>query len=213
MALYATHIRFAKDLLEFLEVKDFLDYYSGTTYPDSRNFTKVAREKTHGAKTPNNPFAPGLSDFERGWAAHNLYDELSVDYYKKNSPWPDEDIEIIGRLWFFVTAEKVVEELFSLAILGEDSLWLTKVRSPEKTPGGEELKTLQGFYTLISQTYSQPLDLKDFRKLFLNFGASPEFADNIMVFAEQINNDQALVKEIAGFYEKILFLVVKNKHI
>lgn len=41
MALEATHLRFALDLLPKLEVKDINDYLAGSIYPDSRYTTGI----------------------------------------------------------------------------------------------------------------------------------------------------------------------------
>ncbi|MFH1835317.1 MAG: hypothetical protein ABH851_03910 [Methanobacteriota archaeon] len=63
MALELTHVLFARDLKDKLNVQNEAEYYAGTVYPDSRYTTGIQRDKTH-VKAPLDPFVEGLDDFE-----------------------------------------------------------------------------------------------------------------------------------------------------
>ncbi|MFH1253180.1 MAG: hypothetical protein V1664_02505 [Candidatus Uhrbacteria bacterium] len=213
MALYATHLRFAHELVPFLEIKDLSAYYSGVTYPDSRNMTKLERHKTHDLESLRDPFKKELDDFSKGWAIHNLYDEKSEDFYVKTAPWPDEELMAPNRLWLYTTAEKVVEDQISFNILGQTlPLIIKKIVCPAKSPNDEDHQLLENFYSLMIKSYQRRslLTFEDYQGIFIGCGSSSEMVKKIAEFTEQIMAEPEKVRQITGFYDRILKSVLEK---
>lgn len=81
MALIATHIRFALDLLEKYNVANLDKYISGTLYPDSRYISNLDRGLTHSV----NNFAIDC-DFRNGWLVHVYCDSIQSRVIKERFP-------------------------------------------------------------------------------------------------------------------------------
>ena len=113
MALEASHIRFALDIKDKLEVTDLKKYIPGIIYPDSRYVTKIDRELTHPQDLLDNHYSH-LDDFNKGCYAHLLYDDILRNYTKQTLSDMFTDIDSSqdsGReLWIRMTALKILQD-------------------------------------------------------------------------------------------------------
>lgn len=85
MALEATHIRFAFDLKAIYGVQDIERYISGAIYPDSRYITGVDRLITH-PEHYRDWDLKNINDFQKGWFAHLLADDIQREIIKEFLP-------------------------------------------------------------------------------------------------------------------------------
>jgi hypothetical protein len=153
MAMEATHVRFALELAGVLGVKDLRAYLSGAVYPDSRYLTGVARSATHAEGSPQDPFASGLSDFERGWATHIVYDAHTSELARCEldvllpDAWQAENWR-----WPWVTARKLVEELGTCRLMGE-RVTVMQTLEPVEYPFGENREVMEKYYEIQRKGY------------------------------------------------------------
>lgn len=203
MAMEATHVRFARDLAGTLGVTDEGAYYSGAIYPDSRYATGIPREATHdGPACPRNPFAPGLSDFEKGWATHLLYDRESGPARKEALAGLVRD-EDQSDGWAFHTALKLVEDMESVRVLGKDAAILRSVRA-FKRPLGEDSSTVDRYYADMRAAYEAPCDSPtDYVAFSVKLGIPRARADRMVALAAGFHADTAVRKAILGIYSNI----------
>ena len=203
MAMEVTHVRFARDLKDVLDIEDDVSYYSGSVYPDSRYFTGNRRRSTHGQGNPVNPFVEGLSDFEKGWASHFLYDKLAKPHYKKLSPCSDDKPGIYNRYWQFSTAEKVIEDMNSWDRLGDDREIVTSLQINER-PRGEDPALLEKYYSSLRDSYKKPLTLEVYVAFWETMIPDKEVIAILKNNVEQIQADETMVKKIQNIYPKVL---------
>lgn len=204
MAMTITHLRFAQEVSEFLKIQNFSAYYSGVAYPDSRNVTGIARLQTHQEENIN-PFKSGLTDFEKGWQVHSFYDQFAKDGYISLTPWPKENLDITSsRVWCFATAEKIVEDLMNLEVIGHEiSSLIKKIVCPALSPLGEDQILLKKYYAFITEMYSRKPKISDYRKMLSLCGTKPEAVDEVINYTEQISNDEVLKQKIKNIYNEV----------
>ena len=101
MAMEMTHVRFAKELQEILNVSDVNAYYCGAIYPDSRYFTGLPRVRTHGEHSPKLSSLQNATDFEKGWATHLYYDEVATAKLRSIPGCPSGKNEQGNYIWQF----------------------------------------------------------------------------------------------------------------
>jgi len=206
MALTLTHLRFGQEIMRHLRVSDVAAYYSGIIYPDSRILTGLPRIRTHGEDCPGNPFAPGLSDFERGWAAHILYDHLAHPHYFGLSPQSLSPEELVGDLrrstWIYITAIKTVEDLQSFGLVAAEKFFQS-LPIPA-SPRGESADLLRRYFDLQRKMYARRPGPAEYRALRSNFQIKPELMDGIAAVTARIQADNALLSKVAAIYQSIL---------
>jgi len=203
MAMEVTHVRFARDLKEFLDIEDLDAYYSGSVYPDSRYFTGIDRKLTHGENNPVNPFIEGLSDFEKGWASHFMYDRLAKPYYLKLSPYSDDQLGFNNPFWQFSTAEKLIEDMESWQQLGEDHSIITDLRVYER-PRGEDPALLEEYYEALRTSYLKHLSLDVYVEFWKSINLNEDIIKALTMNVELILSDESLVKRIHDIYPSVL---------
>ncbi len=202
MALTLTHLRFARDILDLSRAGDRGAYYAGAVYPDSRMLTGLPRERTHGRGNPVDPFAPGLTDFEKGWAAHEFYDHLSHIWYTRLSPWPENAADRQKKWWKYITAIKTVEDMQSYeAVGGEDFFGAMPVPRP---PRGEDPALLELFFRLNFDFYARPPNADSYDRLRADCRMSDEIISGIKAFVLEILAEPETVTRIARIYPAVL---------
>jgi len=202
MALTLTHLRFSRDILGLLRVEDRGAYYAGVVYPDSRMLTGLPRTRTHGDGNPVDPFAPGLSDFEKGWAAHEYYDRRSHTWYTRLSPWPEVYEDKERKWWSYITAVKTIEDMQSSeAVSGAEFFRSMPVPKP---PRGEDPALLELFFRLNADFYARPVNLEAYDRLRADCRMSTETIVGIKECVNEILGDRATVERIAAIYPTIL---------
>jgi len=206
MAMQATHVLFARDLAKFLEVKDQNAYYSGAIYPDTRYATKIDRNLTHGVPAPQDPFAIGLTDFERGWATHNLYDleagkELEL-ILKKKTQGPEG--------WTGYTAAKIFEDRHSWKKLGKDAKIFASLKF-DKPYRKESLEQLNSFTDMLRKLYIPEPTTEAYEYLCRGFGISEERMKLVEAAEERFTSEPAVGEQILAVYETVLQRVKPRK--
>lgn len=105
MPLAATHINYALELKDSLNIKNLNEYLAGALYPDSRCITKIDRKLTHDNSFLNKKINK-LSDFEKGWYTHLLCDN-SFNVFKDSLLQTNE----ISNDWPSYTAFKILLDI------------------------------------------------------------------------------------------------------
>lgn len=203
MAMEATHVRFARDLSERLGVLDFVAYYSGAVYPDSRYATGIPRTATHNdSLCPQDPFQHGLGDFEKGWATHLIYDRESMLARREALTMIPDEFRNDG--WAFFTSVKLIEDMESVRQLGEDIAILRELRLTER-PCGEETAPMERYYADLREAYATACDdIADYRAFSVKLGIAEERADRMAGLAHRFLSDPAIVKAILDVYPRVL---------
>ncbi len=202
MALTLTHLRFARDIMGLIDVKDRAAYYAGAVYPDSRYVTGLHRAKTHGGGSPADPLASGLSDFEKGWAAHEYYDERAHVWYSQLSPWREKVEAEQRRWWLFITAVKAIEDLQSFDAAG--GLGPFQPLVPPAPPRGEAAELLARYYRLNEELYSRRPTLREYDIMWKECRISQDLIDGLNENVGALLGDDEKCREIAGIYSAVL---------
>ncbi len=203
MALEATHVRFALDLLPVLPVVDIGGYCAGAVYPDTRYVTRVDRNVTHGLDCPHDPFAEGLTDFQRGWATHLLYDHLAGDAMKQYLSPELGSLSAGSPAWVEFTAMKVVEDLETLR-RRPDVLDHLRRLSIRKSPSGESLEQLQLHFSLTSTLYRSVPEFREYSQWFCAIGAPKDLTYGIAGLAQSMVENAELFANLTAIYEQTL---------
>lgn len=206
MALEATHVRFALALLSRLNISDLVAYCSGAVYPDTRYTTGLDRQKTHGAGSPHDPFAEGLTDFERGWATHLLYDELEGAAIRALMPSHLGIVEQNGAAWIEMTAMKIVEDMNSVRELQKNVSYMFGLRV-DVPPCEEDVNRIQKFFAFTSELYKTKCTLLDYMEWVRSIGASDEIAVALQKRTAEILADENLCKKIETIFTSSLYPV------
>ena len=204
MALQATHFRIAKDLAETIEIKDLEAYYCGALYPDSRYRTDIPRSDTHGPQCPHNPFDPSLTDFEKGWATHLLYDEISGAMQKAIMPTDMIHTMNLDHTWAYFTAIKIVEDMFCVDAIGTDISILTKLVVQE-TPNNELIDILYEHYSSLDTLYgSQSPSFEHHQQQFLDMNLPKAIIADMRLIAEELMQNETEAQKIKTIYDETL---------
>jgi len=205
MAMEGTHVRFARELLEVADVTDIQAYYSGAVYPDSRYITGVAREVVHprGVSLPED--FEGKSDFEKGWLTHAYYDEHAGGRLKEMF-----GIEKIGQgddAWVKVTAAKMIEELASLKVLG-DNVKVFSALSFAESPNGEKRELLKKYYKIQNGYCANGSGrVENFTDIYRAFVSEGMWGDLIKT-TESLSADNEIVKKIEAIYPAVVSKII-----
>ncbi len=202
MALTLTHLRFARDIMERLDIKDRASYYAGVVYPDSRYVTGIHRSQTHGDGNPVDPFAAGLTDFEKGWSAHEYYDRRAHVWYSRLSPWSEKVEAEQRKWWLYITAVKAVEDLQSFDVTG--GLGAFAPLTPPVPPRGEDHGLLTRFYRLNEELYARRPTIDDYDVMWHECRISRDLIDGLNENVRLLLRDEEKQREIAGIYPAVL---------
>ena len=196
-----THVRFARDLAAHLKIVDMDAYYSGTVYPDSRYPTGIPRDLTHGANCPHDPFAPGLTDFEKGWGTHLVYDALAAVEKETALAMIGEDVREDG--WSFHTAIKLVEDRQSLEFFRDDRSPLIGLRVVER-PHGEDEAVLFKYYDDLHTAYAGLWTFDVYHQTLRAWGIPADRVDRMIELAKRFEEDPAIFAAIKAIYPTVL---------
>lgn len=206
MAMELTHVRFARDLKDRLKIEDESAYYAGTIYPDSRYMTKINRNLTHAGESPQDPFAQGLTDFEKGWATHLLYDRLAHPQYVQLSPWPDEKTQPGNQVWQFVSAAKVVEDLQSYEAMGGNVGMILNIDFQQR-PNDEDPTIMHAYAQIQKTLYQQPPTLEHYRNFWVTLSSNTLVIDGVMKHVQEIRANEQMCDKICDIYQQVQSIV------
>lgn len=201
MAMEATHVLFARDLAPDLEIGDKPAFFAGSIYPDSRYLTRVPRKNTHGTGTPQDPFASGLSDFQKGWATHLLYDRLGGNRLRKLMA---KDHDTSRKAVIAVTAMKILEDQQSYDRLGSEAARLFQTMAVGERPIGEDETLIRTYYEINADLYRERPALNDYKDFLHQLIPSPEYVEEIIREAQEFLQNDQLREAILSVYDETL---------
>lgn len=203
MALLATHVKFALDIRQRFALDSVEEYCAGAAYPDSRYVTGVERKRTHFEDSPKDPFVDGLTDFERGWAAHNFYDMKAGPFYSELLLWPKEDLKQFNHVWCFLTGLKVVEDMETYQRYGADIRYLRAIGCVCR-PMGEDAQKIDRYYRGLRELYEVEPSLERYGKQLEGWGASEDVCGQVIESVKKIIADVRLKNSVSSIYETVL---------
>lgn len=212
MAMEGTHVRFARDLAKVLGITDRAAYYAGAVYPDSRYASRIARTETHGETSPHDPFAQGLSDFERGWATHLLYDRLSSKTHQEvlgqhlPEQWKEESWN-----WAVHTARKLIEEIHSCEALAEEVSILREIQ-PFACPRGEKQEVMDMYYGQLRSAYIRPMHIASATETLQQWGVQSESVVRLAEVSYWIIDRSEITSHIRETYDNVLQSICPLRH-
>jgi len=199
MALPATHIRFALDLIDRLPVESRKAYLAGTMYPDSRWLTGLGREATHAQAHLQRRFA--TSDFRWGWHVHCWCDQIQSGLMQENFPESAEYDE--GRRWVYGSALKMLQDNADLPAV-DMARAMTGLTAVE-TPLNEDPERINTYYEGVRDIYAgkRQMGSEDYRRLWRMVGLSSERLDAIMRAMADIAANGGSVKRIHDLFPRM----------
>ncbi len=200
MALIATHIRFAIDLLEHYPIRHLERYISGTVYPDSRWVSKIDRPLTHDEKYVGADFPD--SDFTRGWQVHVFCDMLQNGLHE--SLMDDLPPKGTEDWWVRLSVAKIVQDMNDLKHFDADRYF--SYLEYVEAPNGEELSKVKKFNDIIRSTYSNVVEPKpsDYPRLWVSVGLESRLAEKLVDALADALADEKLCRRIEHSYERML---------
>lgn len=203
MAMQATHVKFALDIMDLLGVEDQREYLAGTMYPDSRYISKIDRKKTHDYSVDFHDLLTG-SDFEKGWKVHVIYDKMqSVELrllFNITGPTP-----MMSNGWLQVSAAKFFENMHICEVLGDD-LRLLIDDHLHHCPNGECESAIIEWYKVNDAVYEQGgSKLEHYKPIFDYYkDSAPEISEGILREYYRQKEDAELIATILKIYDKVL---------
>ncbi len=198
-----THVRFARDLKERLSIEDESAYYAGTIYPDSRYMTRIDRNLTHAGIGSQDPFAAGLTDFEKGWATHLLYDHYAHPLYVQLSPWPEEKTQPGNQVWQFISAAKVVEDMQSYQAMNGDVAMILDIDFLER-PNNEDPAVMQAYARIQRTLYQQQPATDHYLAFWLALSSNRQVIDGVMNHVKEMLRNDDHQERIRRIYSHVL---------
>lgn len=214
MALEASHIRFAVDIKDKLDIKDIEKYISGSIYPDSRYITKVERKLTHPLRFLEKDYS-FQSDFEKGLYSHILYDTLLKEYTLKtlqgefNEIISDKDKET--DLWVRFTALKILQDIDDIKKFTLQR-YLPYLEYVENL-NGENLKDLLAYNKYIQKMYVDPqkISIQTYFDMWQFFGIEKSLVERIRIQVEIYKKDLEINEFIKHVYDNTVNSWNKNQ--
>lgn len=200
MAFQATHVRFAHDLKELLQVQDESAYYTGSVYPDSRYLTEIARHLTH----TETPYHVHLSDFEKGWHTHLMYDRLVGARYLPAIHWQGEAVSGLNAGWQQLSGAKLAEDQISFDVLGANTQHLKNLLPPTQSPCDESRELLEEYYTKLCQLYQQKPNSEGYYELLIAFHVPSAAAKQVIRASNDCLSNTEHASAIACLYDEAL---------
>jgi len=201
MAMEGTHVRFARDLAPYLKIVDFDAYYSGAVYPDSRYLTGIPRDATHGTDCPHDPFAVGLTDFEKGWGTHLVYDAMASLEKETALAMIGDDVREDG--WAFHSAIKLVEDRQSLELFRGDMSILLGLRAV-KRPFDEDEATMKRYYDDLNDAYAGTWSFEEYHATSMKWGMPLSRVDRMIELARRFDADPGIFSAVQKIYPTVL---------
>jgi hypothetical protein len=213
MALEASHIRFAVNSKDTLQVKDLHKYISGVLYPDSRYVTNVKRNLTH-PKSLLDVSYTDLDDFKKGIYAHVVYDKILEEYTRETIPDLFKNIgEFTGQdseFWIRLTALKIMQDIKDVKELAIQT-YLPYLDYVE-TPHGEDPAILKKYNTFFRELYSHPetYSIENCYATWKFLGISADIAVKLTERTEQFQKDPMIKEFIESVYKQTLAIWLQN---
>ncbi len=203
MALTATHLRFALEMKDELNVQNLEQYLSGSMYPDSRYSTGVAREVTHDESL----FTGDLSlmdDFYKGWAMHLACDRAQGEAMKQL--FPEEILSTLSgeEGWIFRTALKMLQDIDDAGRFDANHFvrLMTWYQSPR---GNETSEQLERYYGLYRNLYiSKDVTIEEEMAVWVKAGMDQKLIEQVKETANRLKEDPSSVERVARLYETSL---------
>jgi hypothetical protein len=200
MALPATHIRFALDLLHRFPIENVAQYISGALYPDSRWLTGVDRVMSHADRYLEPDFPD--SEYTFGIHIHCVCD--SVQTYAFEAWLPDmHGLEDQAR-WLYLSAAKMIQDRFDMQQF--DLQAYLPFLDYAENPNHENIDRVKAFNRIIQNSYNnkKTLGFQDYYNLWIHVGLSPDTAGEMVREMEHMDKDEPLVRSINRSYDEML---------
>jgi len=199
MALPATHIRFALDLIDYLPLASRQAYLAGTMYPDSRWLTGLGREATHADRHLERRFA--TSDFRWGWHVHCRCDQIQATRMQESFPELARFDE--GRRWVYGSALKMLQDNADLPAV-DMARAMTGLTAVE-TPHNEDPERINVYYEGVRDIYAgkRQMGSEDYRRLWQMVGLSSERLDAIMDDMARIVEDRERLERLHDLFPRM----------
>ena len=199
MALPATHIRFALDLVDHLPVGSRQAYLAGTLYPDTRWLTGLGREATHAEIHLQPRFA--TSDFRWGWHVHCRCDQIQSALMQQTFPELTELDE--GPRWVYLSALKMIQDKGDLAAV--DMAGEMTGLAPVETPNNEDPERISAYYDGVRDIYGSKRQMvpEDYRRLWQMVGLPSERLAAIMEDMALLSDDDEKGERIRSLFPRM----------
>jgi hypothetical protein len=214
MALLGTHIRFALDNKESLNIKRLDKYLSGTIYPDSRYLSKIDRKTTHNKKFLNKIFYKS-DDFKKGWFIHLIYDQ--IQFKVLNDIFPDlldkfkqEKKNLSLEHWILRSNLKILQDINDISKFSIKKY--LKYLEYIETPNGEKDETIKKYNQIFIDIYKKNNPtFQDLINMWIKLGVDKKTTDQMEKQLKQINSDKTILERIPLIYPKTLDYYKKLK--
>jgi len=202
MALEATHIRFALDLMSDYQVQDVEKYISGAIYPDSRYVTGIDRNLTHGDEITLPEFAK--DDFRKGWQAHQICDDVQNKLRKELFPELFADYEDGSGKYIVASALKIIQDMNDLKSF--DLQNYLKYLDYAYNPNGEKVEDVKRYNQIMIDLYEnkKEVSMDEYYKMWRALGVDEELGNKIILKTKTFLKDQDLVKRIQSGYDEMI---------
>jgi hypothetical protein len=203
MALEGTHIRFAMEVLDMYKVSDRNKYLAGAIYPDSRYVTGIPREKTHPDDFRDWDISK-LSDFQKGWLTHLIYDQIQFDIIKSEFPVGPYD-EQGSLFWIRLTSIKCLQDIDDMQNF-DIRPFLASLDYIEAV-NNEPIEKLEKYNQAIQKTYNQTVDLDACIEFWLSLGQAPDLCEKIRKQYDQYAGDPQIMSKVKNLYKETLIRI------
>jgi hypothetical protein len=204
MALEATHIRFALELKEGLNVKNLDDYVVGCLYPDSRYTTRTERSLTHPADYRLWDLS-SADDFKKGWYTHLLCDDLQGDAFREKFPQLFTGEVASGNpVWIGLTAIKVLQDIDDVKQF-DIRPYLPNLDAA-RAPNNEDMDVLKSYYAIAKEAYSDSsrLELADYEDKLARLGLGKEYAARVIARAQELAADKNIMTAVRSIFAETI---------
>lgn len=202
MALEATHIRFALDVIDEYNVCDIKKYISGAIYPDSRYVSKINRNLTHGKEILMPEFA--TDDFRKGWQVHQICDDIQNK--KRLELFPELFVNFKeGETEYIVaSAIKIIQDMNDFK--GFDAQIYLKCLDYVCNPNAEKIDDVIKFNQLMKGLYENKKEImiENYNDMWIALGVGEELADRVISKTREYLNNPELVVRIQLVYDEMI---------
>lgn len=207
MALIGTHIRFALDLKNDLNIQSLDQYISGTIYPDSRYLSKIDRTATHSPKFLSPQFYKN-NDFKKGWFAHLLYDDIQFKVFAQIFPdlldkFKEETGYLSTEHWILRSGLKTFQDLDDVSQFPiKDYLSCLKY---VETPNHEASSIISNYNQMFINIYGKNnLETKDLVEMWARLGVDQDLVNQIGEKITELKLNKEILQKIPLIYPETL---------
>jgi hypothetical protein len=206
MAMEGTHIKFALEIKDKLNVKNLDKYISGTIYPDSRYFTGIDRNLTHNEEFLNKKFY-GDNDFKKGWVVHLICDK--VQFMVFNNIFNDildkfkNEKKLSMDNWVLRTSLKIVQDIYDVSQFGIKK-YLNHLEYTEN-PNNENLTDMKEYNQIwIDQYKKEVLKIENETNGWEKLKIDSHLVENILIKSKELSSDKMIMDRIKLIYPKMI---------